>query len=86
MIQGIDPTAQSRAILAHLGEIVRYYRMAVAPIQKVGEPSDALYVQQVQNEATQIGQLAFRSARSQAEFISRIPSAASPPGSPRRGR
>ncbi len=56
--------------------MVRYYRMAVAPIQKVGEPSDALYVQQVQSEATQMGQLAFRAARSQAEFISRIPSAA----------
>jgi hypothetical protein len=74
LIQGIDTKAQSREILAHLGEIVRYYRMAVAPIQKVGAPSDALYVQQVQTEAKQIGQLAFRAARSQAEFISRIPS------------
>jgi small-conductance mechanosensitive channel len=75
LIQGIDAKAQSREILAHLGEVVRYYRMAVAPIQKVGAPSDALYVQQAQTEATQIGQLAFRAARSQAEFLSRIPSA-----------
>ena len=82
LIQGIDPSAQSRALLAHLEEVVRYYRMAVAPIQKVGQPSDLLYVQQVQNEATQIGQLAFRSARSQAGFISRIPSAAPPNGQP----
>jgi small-conductance mechanosensitive channel len=80
LIQGIDSTAQSRAILTHLGEVVRYYRMAVAPIQKVGEPSDALYVQQVQNEATQMGQLAFRGARSQAEFLARIPSPAAKPG------
>jgi hypothetical protein len=34
LIRGIDTTTQSRAILTHLGEVVRYYRMAVAPIQK----------------------------------------------------
>src|ERR1700759_2678862 len=51
LIRGIDIDGQSRDILNHLGEIVRYYRMAVVPIQKVGEPSDVLYSQQAENEA-----------------------------------
>ena len=74
LIQGIDIPAQSRAILSHLSETVRYYRMTVVPIQKIGEPSDVLYAEQTQTEATQVGQLAFRAARGQAAFLARIPS------------
>lgn len=74
LIQGIDIAAQSRDILSHLSETVRYYRMAVVPIQKIGEPSDVLYAQQTENEAVGIGQVAFRAARSQAGFLVRIPS------------
>ncbi|WP_419805196.1 mechanosensitive ion channel protein MscS [Terriglobus sp.] len=74
LIQGIDVAAQSRAILSHLSETVRYYRMTVVPIQKIGEPSDVLYAEQTQTEATRIGQLAFQAARSQASFLLRIPS------------
>ena len=73
LIQGIDTAAQSQAILSHLSETVRYYRMAVVPIQKIGEPSDVLYAQQTGDEATQIGQIAFQAARSQAGFLVRIP-------------
>lgn len=73
MIQGIDVSTQSHAILAHLGEVIRYYRMAVAPVQQVGEPSDMLYSEQAQGEATQIGQIAFKAARGQAGFLIRIP-------------
>ncbi len=74
LIQGINIPAQSRAILAHLSETVRYYRMTVVPIQKIGEPSDVLYAEQTQTEATAVGQLAFKAARSQAAFLARIPS------------
>ncbi len=77
LIQGIDLPAQSRDILGHLGEVVRYYRMAVVPIQKIGEPSDVLYAEQTEAEATQVGQLAFRAARSQAGFLARIPAKSS---------
>lgn len=60
--------------MSHLSEMVRYYRMAVVPIQKIGEPSDGLYAEQTEAEATQVGQLAFKAARGQASFLGRIPS------------
>jgi small-conductance mechanosensitive channel len=72
LTQGIDVDSRSRAILAHLSEIIRYYRMAVTPIQKTGEPSDMLYAEQAQSEATQAAQLAFQSARDEAELLARI--------------
>jgi hypothetical protein len=34
---------RDKDILAHLNEVIRYFRMANAQIQKVGEPSDAPY-------------------------------------------
>ena len=71
---GIDVDVRSRAILAHLNEVLRFYRMVVTPVQKVGEPSDMLYVQQVQTEATQAAQLAFQAARDEAALLARIPS------------
>ncbi|HEX4714667.1 MAG TPA: hypothetical protein VH164_07045, partial [Ktedonobacteraceae bacterium] len=72
LTQGIDVDSRSKAILAHLSEIIRYYRMAVTPIQKTGEPSDMLYAEQAQSEATQAAQLAFQSARDEAELLARI--------------
>ncbi len=75
LIQGIDAKQEGQAIRTHLSEVIRYFRMSLSPVQKVGEPSDILYVQQVQSEATQIGQLAFRAARGQAGFLTRLPSA-----------
>lgn len=75
MIQGIDTEAEGRRIRLHLSEVIRYFRMAVSPVQKVGQPSDVLYAQQMQSEAVRIGQLAFQAARSQAGFFARIPSA-----------
>ncbi|MDE1160879.1 MAG: mechanosensitive ion channel family protein [Acidobacteriaceae bacterium] len=63
---------RSKAILAHLNEVIRYYRMAVTPIQKTGEPSDMLYAEQAQAGATQAAQLAFQSARDEAALLARI--------------
>lgn len=72
---GINVDERSKAILAHLSEVLRFYHMVVAPVQKVGEPSDVLYVQQAQTQATQAAQLAFQAARDEAALLARIPSA-----------
>ena len=77
LIQGIDAKAESPAILAHLSEVVRYFRMSFSSVQKIGEPSDILYAQQMQSEAVQMGQLAFKAARGQAAFLARVPSSTS---------
>ena len=69
---GIDVDTRSRSILAHLSEVIRYYRMIAVPIQKIGEPSDMLYAEQAQTAATQIAQLAFKAARDEASLLARI--------------
>jgi small-conductance mechanosensitive channel len=71
---GINVDDRSKVILAHLSEVLRFYRMVVTPVQKVGEPSDMLYVQQAQIQATQASQLAFQAARGEAALLARIPS------------
>ena len=75
LTQGINVEERSKAILAHLSEIIRFYRMTVTPVQKIGEPSDVLYAEQAQAAATQISQLAFQSARDEAALLARIKSA-----------
>jgi hypothetical protein len=72
LTKGIDVEHRSTAILAHLNEVIRFYRMAVAPIQKTGEPSDVLYAEQAEATATQAAQLAFQSARDEAALLARI--------------
>jgi len=71
---GIDVDGRSKAILAHLSEVLRFYRMNVTPVQKVGEPSDVIYAQQTQAQSTQAAQLAFQAARDEAALLARIPS------------
>ena len=63
---------RSQQILAHLNEMIRFYRMTVSPVQKIGEPSDMLYAEQAQSLATQAAQLAFQSARDEAALLARI--------------
>lgn len=70
--KGIDVAVRSRVVLQHLSNVIRFYRMTVAPIQKTGEPSDVLYAEQAQTTATQIAQLAFQSARDEAALLARI--------------
>ncbi|WP_109485953.1 mechanosensitive ion channel [Occallatibacter savannae] len=77
LTQGIHVDEQAKAILAHLSEIIRFYRMTATPVQKIGEPSDVLYAEQAQTAATQISQLAFQAARDEAALLSRIRSASS---------
>ena len=63
---------RSQQILAHLNEMIRFYRMTLSPVQKIGEPSDMLYAEQAQALATQAAQLAFQSARDEAALLARI--------------
>ena len=72
LTKDINVESRSKQILAHLSEVIRYYRMAVVPIQKMGEPSDMLYAEQAQSEATQAAQLAFQSARDEAALLARV--------------
>ncbi len=73
LTQGVDVNARSKQILAHLNEVLRFYRASVTPVQKVGEPSDILYAEQAQSEATQAAQLAFEAARDEAALLARVP-------------
>ena len=72
LTKDINVASRSKQILAHLSEVIRYYRMTILPIQKTGEPSDMLYAEQAQSEATQAAQLAFQSARDEATLLSRV--------------
>ena len=73
LTQGINVDARSSELLAHLSEVLRFDRMMATPIQKVGEPSDILYAEQAQAEATQAAQLAFQAARDEAALLARVP-------------
>jgi small-conductance mechanosensitive channel len=59
--------------MAHLSEVLRFYRLSSTPVQKVGEPSDVLYAEQSRSEATQVAQLAFQAARDEAALLARVP-------------
>ncbi len=67
---GFDTEARSTEILNHLNAIVRYFRTHLTPIQKVGEPSDALYRDQALTQVTEIAALAFQSAKAEAALLS----------------
>lgn len=80
LTQGIDVKNRAKLILAHLSEVIKFYRMTTTPIQKTGEPSDVIYAEQAQSLATQVTQLAFQSARDEAALLARISGAAAAPG------
>ncbi|MGI4827999.1 MAG: mechanosensitive ion channel family protein [Janthinobacterium lividum] len=76
----IDVAKRSKQILAHLNAILRFYRNAVTPVQKSGEPSDVLYAEQSSAQATQIANLAFQAAKNEAALLSKVSnSGAKPP-------
>ena len=72
---GIDVPKRSDEILDHLNAILRFYRTAVTPVQKVGEPSDVLYAEESGTQATQIAQTAFQAAKNEATLLGRVASA-----------
>ena len=69
---GIDVDARSKTILAYLNSVLGFYRAAVAPVQKAGEPSDVLYASQAQTQATQIAQLAFQAAKNLGALLAKM--------------
>ncbi len=75
----ISVPKRSTEIMNHLSAVLRFYRSAVLPVQKVGEPSDVLYAEQSSAEATQIAELAFGAAKNEAALLSRVPGAANAP-------
>lgn len=72
----IDVHKRSAQVLAYLNSVLRFYRTVTVPVQKVGEPSDVLYAEQIQTEATQIAELAFQAAKNEAALLSKVPGAA----------
>ena len=75
---GINVATRSKEVLDHLNSVLRFYRTAVTPMQKVGEPSDLLYAEQSSVEATQIAQLAFQAAKNEAALLGRVAGATAP--------
>ena len=81
----LDVPKRSKDVLTHLNSVLRYYREATSPIQKVGEPSDLLYAEQSSAQALQVAQLAFQAAKNEAALLSQVGSGkqtAKAPGSP----
>ncbi len=81
----LDVPKRSKDVLTHLNSVLRYYREATSPIQKVGEPSDLLYAEQSSTQALQLAQLAFDAAKNEAALLSRAggaKQAATMPNSP----
>ena len=68
----INVANRSAEVLAHLNAVLRFYRAAVAPVQKVGEPSDVLYAEQSENEATEVAALAFQAAKNEAALLDKM--------------
>jgi small-conductance mechanosensitive channel len=64
-----DEAARSKALLAHLNAVLRFYQHAEAPIQKVGEPSDLVYRNEVVSEITTLAGYAFQSAEAEARLM-----------------
>ncbi len=65
----IDVQARSREIVAHLNAVIQYYRSTTQPVQKAGEPNDAVYRDQAITLSSQIAGFAFQSAEAQAALM-----------------
>jgi small-conductance mechanosensitive channel len=64
-----DTQSDRDAILNHLNAIIGWYRDTVANVKPGELPSDAIFQQNVRNLGAQAVQLAFESARAQAESL-----------------
>ena len=69
---GINVATRTKEVLDHLNSVLRFYRTAMTPMQKVGEPSDVLYAEESSTEATQIAQLAFQAGKNEAALLGRV--------------
>ncbi len=64
-----DPALRNKQILNHLNAVLRYWREAESPMQKVGEPSDLIYRNQAVDYAARVASDAFASAAAEAALL-----------------
>jgi small-conductance mechanosensitive channel len=69
---GIDVAARSQLLTSHLNSVLVLLRQTSAPVQKVGEPSDLLYHEQVLAQIQQASALAFQAAKAEATLLNTI--------------
>ena len=68
-VETIDLKARGHDILAHLNAVLRLYRAATMPIQKIGEPNDVVYRDQAVALASKVTTLAFQSAKAETALL-----------------
>jgi len=61
--------ASSRDTLVHLDGIIQFYRTTVQPIQKIGEPNDAVYRDQAVSQSAEIAGYAFAAGKAEALYF-----------------
>jgi small-conductance mechanosensitive channel len=71
-----QPQLDRDAILHHLNAVITWYRDVTSKVKSVGLPSDAIYQENARSLAAQAVQLAFQSARAEADIISAADKAA----------
>jgi len=69
---GIDVAARSQLLTSHLNSVLVLLRQASSPVQKVGEPSDLLYHEQVLAQIQQASVLAFQAAKAEATLLNNL--------------
>ncbi|HEY0263504.1 MAG TPA: mechanosensitive ion channel protein MscS [Granulicella sp.] len=65
----LDVEGRRKDLLAHLNEVIQFYRSSTTPAQKIGEPNDIMYRDQAVSLSTQAAQYAFQSARAESDLI-----------------
>lgn len=70
---GLDSSVAGPAIIAHLNAVIQFYRSVREPVQKAGEPNDAVYHDQAVTQASQAAELAFQSATAEAAVMETSP-------------
>ncbi|MDQ2832680.1 MAG: mechanosensitive ion channel [Acidobacteriota bacterium] len=83
-VPSLDIRARSGDVLAHLNEIVGFYRLSLTPIQKAGEPNDVVYFDRSVDLASQAAVFAFQSAKAEATLLAAHHDSTSGPGEQQR--
>ncbi len=65
----VNVPVRTQQIMAHLSSVIRYYRAAMTPSQKVGEPSDVLFQEQATADARQALDYAFQFGKAEGSLL-----------------
>ena len=65
----LDAQAQGRQVLTNVNDVIRYNRLLMSPIQKVGEPTDVLYREEAITNCRLIATYAFQAALAEAKLL-----------------